>query len=62
VSRRDLRVALMWLVPTIGAALISLVVSPGGLVWALAVSAVVLSGVNLALHLDLVSEPAGQAS
>jgi fatty acid desaturase len=55
VNRRELTISLAWLVPMIGAGLLSVLVSPGGLLWALAVAAAVLSGANVALHLDLVA-------
>jgi hypothetical protein len=56
MNRHELAVAFMWLVPMAGAGVLSVLVSPGGLLWVLAVGATVLSGANVALHLDLVAQ------
>jgi hypothetical protein len=55
VNRHELGLAVMWLVPMAGAGVLSVLVTPGSLLWGLAVIAAVLSGANVALHLDLVA-------
>ena len=60
MNRHELQVALLWLVPMIGAGLLSVLEAPGGILWVLSVIAMVLSGANLALHLDLGSQPGGR--
>lgn len=55
MNTRELSISLLWLAPMIGAGLLSVVEPAGGLVWGLAVAATVLSGANVALHLDLVA-------
>jgi hypothetical protein len=52
----------MWLVPMAGAGILSALVIPGGLLWFLAVSATVLSGANVALHLDVATQPGNHFS
>jgi len=50
----------MWLLPMLGSGIISWLVPPATLLWGLAVTAAVLSGANVALHIDLVAaRPSG---
>ena len=60
MNRRELGLALMWLLPMLGSGIISWLVPPATLLWGLAVTAAVLSGANVALHIDLVAaRPSG---